>query len=137
MVAIQSPVINLISRLTDHVQVDERFSLAMLILYDHLVPALVLFAGALNAIFGLVNRGINVLDRQTGPLEEPLGISTRVSIIGHAHDKGFAGVCHQVLVCSFDLWNSYRKNKRTYEGRFFILFIKSIYNAPIVVTTIL
>lgn len=96
----------------------------MLVLDDHLVSSLVLLAGALEAVFGFVNRGINVLDRQTGPFKGPLRISTRVSIIGHAHDEGFASICHQVLVCSFDLWNSCREVFISFRWSFYSSFRK-------------
>lgn len=80
----------------------------MLVLDHHLILAPVLLAGALQAEFGFVGGGVDVLDGQSGASEEPLGIGTRVGVIGYAHEEGLTGVRDQILIGGFDLWNSFR-----------------------------
>lgn len=95
-------------RHTNDVQHDESLCSAVLVPDHHLVLALILFAGALQPVLALINRCVNVLHRQAGVSKKPLGLSARVGIVGYVHDEGLPSVCHQFLVCGFDLRNRCR-----------------------------
>lgn len=104
MVIIKAPSVGR----TDDIQENEGLCGTMLVPDHHLVLALVLFAGALQPVVSLINRGVGVLHRQAGVSKEPLGLSARVGIVGDVHDEGLPSVCHQFLVGGFDLRNRCR-----------------------------
>lgn len=108
--------------LTDNSQVDEGFSLAMLVLDGHLVSSLIRLLWILQSVLCLVSRCVNVVFRQTGALVEPFCICLWVSTEGNSHDKWLSSVCHKVLIQSLDLWHSYGRTSKITVNAFSTIF---------------
>lgn len=94
--------------LTNDIKVNEGLSLAVFVLDNDLVSALVRLLRILEAVLGVVRGGVNVVFGQTQVAVKPVGLSLGIGTERHCHDDGFTSVSHVALVCGLYLGHGWK-----------------------------
>lgn len=93
--------------LTNDLQVDVSLGLAVFVLDDDVVAALVGLDGVFQAVLGSVSGVVDVVPGEAEAVVLPVSLGLWVGAVGHHHDEGLPSVRHVVLVRGLDLRGSW------------------------------